>query len=405
MNRALLLALFLPSLAFGALTNHYVASDGTDTWANSTSNLTPCSLTTALANAAAGDVVNIKAGAYARTASDAAANSGSGTQPIVWVGCDTSWNQIVPARADQTGGKANGLLVTTNFPAITYDATYGWAANTKTGHILQSLKFAGSIDGSLVYLGASSSAIGLDVTNSSTGNGPIGIRLALYGIAFRCDASCSGGSGGTSASPIALNSYDKAVGCVCKASRAFGINMMANGQAIGNVIYGHGTYGIYLSGTTVTYNITAVGNTIYGGTSGVAFADAAFTSQSVVVGNHITDGSGYGVLALNASGSPVVIAGNRIVNMAQGATSWAGDWDAAAVYNTISTAVAAGGDYVSAGAGNLNLVSGAAGLETGPMGRDCGALQRIRDYPAVTNVNPNDTVDGVTGTYHPRFFR
>jgi hypothetical protein len=155
----------------------------------------------------------------------------------------------------------------------------------------------------------------------------------------------------------------------------------------------------------VTYNITAVGNTIYGGTSGVAFADAAFTSQSVVVGNHITDGSGYGVLALNASGSPVVIAGNRIVNMAQGATSWAGDWDAAAVYNTISTAVAAGGDYVSAGAGNLNLVSGAAGLETGPMGRDCGALQRIRDYPAVTNVNPNDTVDGVTGTYHPRFFR
>ena len=62
---------------------HYVASDGTDTWANATNSGTPCSLSTAITNAAAGDIVKIKAGTYTRSAADTVAIVGTEDANVV----------------------------------------------------------------------------------------------------------------------------------------------------------------------------------------------------------------------------------------------------------------------------------------------------------------------------------
>jgi len=51
-----------PEIAHAAI--HYVSNSGKATWANSTNISTPCSVSTAFANAAAGDVVNFRGGTY-----------------------------------------------------------------------------------------------------------------------------------------------------------------------------------------------------------------------------------------------------------------------------------------------------------------------------------------------------
>jgi hypothetical protein len=57
------------------MATHYVSSSGSASWANSTNSATPCSLATANSNAAAGDIVNLRAGTY--TTNLMPANSGS----------------------------------------------------------------------------------------------------------------------------------------------------------------------------------------------------------------------------------------------------------------------------------------------------------------------------------------
>jgi hypothetical protein len=377
-----------------AITEHYVSSDGTDTWANSVSSSTPCSLSTALTSATAGSRVNIKAGTYSRSASDTPAASGSATQPIIWRGCDASWNPISPAR--NTG---NLLLVTTNFPVIAYAATYGWAASAINYHLFQAIKFTGVISGSLLYVSTDSIIYGCSSTNSSTGASAIAIRMGADSTAFYCDAACDGGSGGATAAPIYLGGASaRCLDCYVTASKGYGIQLGSSGHVVvGNVVYGHTSYGIYCSGTAAQPQ-TIMGNTIYGG-KGIGFKDVAFTVLSVIVNNHVTDNADWGIVNLNASGSPILLAHNRTRDTSSGAVSWNGDWDNATMWNHVTTDT--GGpetDYVNAAGNNFNLISGAPGLETGDMGCDIGALQRVRDYPAVGNVLTADTVDGVTGT-------
>ena len=61
---------------------HYVSPSGSATWANSTTIATPCSLSTANANAKAGDIVYLRAGTY--NTQIAPANSGSAGAVITY---------------------------------------------------------------------------------------------------------------------------------------------------------------------------------------------------------------------------------------------------------------------------------------------------------------------------------
>jgi hypothetical protein len=82
--------LIFAQVVYGA--THYVASDGTDTWANSTNISTPCSISTAMANAEADDIVYLRGGTYSYTGNPAEpyhavyepTNSGTDGHPIIF---------------------------------------------------------------------------------------------------------------------------------------------------------------------------------------------------------------------------------------------------------------------------------------------------------------------------------
>lgn len=79
---AIFLTLMLPLSA--AITERYVSSSGTDTYANSSNSATPMSLTTAFANAVANDRINIKADGTYTISSPGVTISAAG--PIFWRG-------------------------------------------------------------------------------------------------------------------------------------------------------------------------------------------------------------------------------------------------------------------------------------------------------------------------------
>ncbi len=65
MKKSILISIIivlLTSPCFAA--THYVSPSGSATWANLTTIATPCSLSTANANAKAGDIVYLRAGTY-----------------------------------------------------------------------------------------------------------------------------------------------------------------------------------------------------------------------------------------------------------------------------------------------------------------------------------------------------
>lgn len=64
------------------MASHYVSPTGTATWANSTALATPCSLTTACSNAAAGDTVYLRGGTYTGTTYDITGNGTSGSRIV-----------------------------------------------------------------------------------------------------------------------------------------------------------------------------------------------------------------------------------------------------------------------------------------------------------------------------------
>lgn len=189
-----MMLLLLGPICRAAITEHYIASDGTDTWANSTNPATPCSLSTALTSATAGMRCNIKAGTYTRTATDTPAASGTATQPIIWRGCDASWNAITPTR-----NTPNLLLDTTNYPVLAYNATFGWVAGSINLHILTAIKITGNLSGDMFYVGTDCIIYGCSSTNSSTGGSPTAVRGGTRTIIQFCDFACDGASGGATA--------------------------------------------------------------------------------------------------------------------------------------------------------------------------------------------------------------
>lgn len=102
---AIFLSLMLPLSA--AITERYVSSTGTDTYANSTSSSTPMSLATAFANYAADDRINIKADGTYSIASSGVTLATNG--PSYWRGYTTTIGD--GGRATIDGGSAGASYV------------------------------------------------------------------------------------------------------------------------------------------------------------------------------------------------------------------------------------------------------------------------------------------------------
>lgn len=362
-----------------ALTNHYVASDGTDTWANSVSSSTPCSLATALSNAAAGDVVNIKSGTYSRTTTaDAATNSGTAISPIVWRGVNTSWNAIANSPYRTNG---NGALDVTGFPVISY-STGNWNFGSRNYHIFDSLVFSSSSGTSaaarIFDIGSYCVARRISLTNPSTNSAACGVRFSDYSIVIDCDFNLSGASGGYGC----IHFY----GTGCRAISCRAIQTQANCvylEGVLGTIYGcvlanapSGKAGIYDSAGSTSQTIVVINNTIYGCATGIYLGNSSLTRPQCIVNNHITDCTYAMDCGYDATNHvSAFLANNRLRNNSSGIRGF-DDWVSATSFSHVTTGSSVAEDFVDYSTSDFRLIGPAVGKGAGVFPYlDIGALQ------------------------------
>ncbi len=352
-------------------TDRYVTSTGTDTYANSTNIATPMSLTTAFANAAAGDRINILAGTYTRTGTDTLTNAGTNTSPIIYRGYSAS---IGDGFLGRTNG--SGALITTNMPTIAYNATFKF--NSLAFTIVESVIFTGNITGTVAATGADSVFKSCVVTNASTNAAAVAGGAAVRGILFDCDISLIGATGGSAAIAIAV-ANTRVIGCRIKGGPGTGIGILVNGAIgiviVGNVIYS--TTGFGISVTNVSGVLTIINNTIVGGGSDGINVVTATTGLQCIVNNIITDNTGIGINMVSVANTGF-LAYNRTRDNSGGAISSGTDWVAATTYAHVTTDT--GGpetDYVASGSNDYRLLAASPATNTGwlPLS-DIGGIQR-----------------------------
>lgn len=352
---------------------YWTICDGTATY--------PWTLTQAIASVAAGDRVNIKSGAYPRTATDTVGTDGTVTQPIVWRGYHTTIGDL--DAVGRTNG--NGPLIGTNFPVIAYDATRYWNSVNGNYHVYQCVKITGAYDGWLFTIGLYSNAENCIVENASTHETAVAITVNASGCVINCDASTTGASGSAAAVACVANAC-AVYGCRITGKNA-GIITSGNrsGQVyLNNVIFSCGGIGIDLSQiTSVGTQSRVCGNTIYscaGG--GILGPNAAMTVPSSYIDNHITDCTGYAFdSAYKGTGEVCgLFAFNRTRDNSSGAIDGHDDWATAAFNHVTTDTGGAGTDYADAGAGDFNLIATAPGR-----GKACNPY---RDIGAVQHADP-----------------
>jgi hypothetical protein len=331
--------------AFAAITERYVTSTGTDTYANSTNIATPMSLTTAVANAAAGDRINIKVGTYTRTATDTLTNSGTATSPIIYRGYSST---IGDGNLGRTG--SNGELITTNMPLLSYNSTFRLTSGNFT--VIESLNISGTISNNVLNLANDCVAKSCKIVNASTNAAAIALGVNVRSIAFDNDAELSGASGGNAAIN-ATAAPSRAIANRVKGGPAIGILCASSSAIIDNVIFAQAGVGISMNSTggiPVIY-----GNTIVVGTGDAIDVITGTTGLQCIVNNLITDNAGNGIDMVSAANAGF-LAYNRLRDNGTAINSGT-DWVAATSYGHVTTDT--GGpetDYTNSGGNDYSLI-------------------------------------------------
>jgi hypothetical protein len=359
-----------------AITERYVTSTGTDTYANSTNSATPMSLSTAFTNAVAGDRINIKVGTYTRAASDQPTNAGTATSPIIFRGYSSTIG-------DGYLGFTNSALVTTNMPTIAYNATFRVTA-MGAFTIWETIKVTGNVSNSLMTgTGANDAMIkSCSVTNASTNAAAAALSVGGRMIAFDNDLILSGASGGSAAvtngaiaNKVLYNRIKggPAVGLLLNANQAYTV--------IGNVIYS--STGVGISITNVTQSSCILGNTIVGGGADAINIVTATTGLQCIMNNLITDNTGDGI-DMVSTGNAAGVAYNRTRDNAN-AYNNAGDWITATKWGDVTTDTGgAETDYVASASNDYRLISASPARGAGLLpSASIGALQFLEPTPSL----------------------
>jgi hypothetical protein len=400
------------------MTAYYVSSDGSGdgsannvpmNWAHMTDFMSAGGDHTA----SAGDVFYIKAGTYTLSGTDTWTVDGTVTAPISIIGCDSSWNAVVPVRNATTGLLNTNSTAGTACPYLKYDGAYSLAANGADCIIYTGLSLTSARGAPAFYVGANCAVYGCSsvctLSNSSSnayGTGGTGTTFLM------CDAACTGAN--SSGAINMAGAGGRVIGCYCTDAGSGGagitINTATNCVILNNVIYGATDYGILVVSTSATAHHTIVNNTIYNCGGGISLSDAAYTIMCCIVGNHITDTGLYAINNPNATGSAVLLAFNRTRNNTSGPISWVGDFDALTTFKHVTSVTGDGTDeaqdFANYAAGNLTLNSAAPGKGTSYFPHmDIGALQKAEPtMPALTTILDSQTAIGElaaeSGTYH-----
>lgn len=350
-----------------AITDRYVTadSDGGDGTSGN-----PWTIVEAMANAVAGDRVNVKAGTYTLAANLQPTNSGTTASPIIWRGYNSSIGDLATQ-----GRLAAGNLDTTNFPVINGGASYYVANNSKTHHILQNIVIQGSRNGRVADSNTNWVVYRCYVVNSGTGASCIGWVTVGSTAFLDSDFELSGASGGAYCVDMA-SSGSVMIGCKIRDSQIIGVRYNS-GTCIAFSTINADTVGV-----DVTGNIPAVllFNTIQGGTVAIRGPNSAQTFYHVAVGNHLTDASGYSIDSqyVATANLALVLLGNRFRDNASGNTNGYADWVSATDWLNVTTDT--GGietDFVDATNGDFRLIAAAPAVAAGFLPYlDIGALQR-----------------------------
>lgn len=354
-------------------TDRYVTATGTDTYANSTVISTPMSWATMLANAAAGDRINVLAGAYSRTTSiDALTNAGTATSPIIIRGYGSS---IGDGNLGRTNG--NGPLITTNMPVLTYTTGRLTPGQAFVIYECLSITAAPTSSAATILLGADSVAKTCKFVYSGTSASGTSLSIGTRSIAFDCDASYTGASSGTSAvTCTAASAAVDSCRITSASSSAPGISIASSAVVYGNVIYAASGIGISMGNTAGAPYIR--NNTIVGGSSDGINIITATTGLQKIIGNMITDNTGAGINMVSAANCGF-LAYNRTRDNSGGGVASGTDWVAATSYGHVTTDT--GGsetDYTASGSNDYSLIGASPAIGVSwYLYSDIGALQRI----------------------------
>lgn len=352
-----------------ALTERYVTSGGTGSWADATNPATPAPWATMLTGAVAGDVCNIF-GSFTLAASSVMTSSGTSTSPIILRGRGGTPAAPTAAFLGRTNG--NGPMITTDMPAISYNATFRLTVGSFT--ILESLNIASSVAAVTITTSFDSAIVRCNIANADTTSAG-GIVAANAGrvILFDNDLIISS----PHASAIAVNCGNAITKLIANRIKGgVGVTTSSgNPFLVGNVIYG--CSGNAVTTTAASGSLTMVGNTIVGAAGTGILLVTSSTALQFWSGNMITDSGAYGVNWVTAQGCGIN-GYNRFRDNTSGNINLGTDWNAATGYANVTTD--SGGpetDYQDSGANDYRIISASPAKATGWLPyTDIGALQR-----------------------------
>jgi hypothetical protein len=366
-----------------AITNHYVTTTGSDTYANSTVIGTPCSLSTALTAltggaAAAGDRIYLKAGAYTqRSATDTITTDGTLVSPIIIEGYN-----VTPGDLNTPTYNADGSLDTTNYPVIDYAATFRMAATGSDYIVWRNIKITGAgagVSAALLQIGAQCVAHQCYVANPSTNASAVGITMGTQSIVENCDVLMAGASG-TLAGILGNSAHPRVIASRILDAPGAGILFTTGTShcvALDNVFFA-AVVGpcIDATGNTGTL-LTLRGNTCQGKATAVRVGAFTYTTLPYFGDNHITDCT-TGILSLQDGTSQLAgwFSHNRFRDNTANVDGF-DDWKTGGSAGEITTDTGgATTDYTDTTTNKYGLIAGAPGVKQASVpNRDIGAVQ------------------------------
>jgi hypothetical protein len=347
----------------------YVTADGSDTYANASSILTPCSLDTAIDNAAAGDRINILSGSYSQGA--VTGTGGTVAAPIVFRGYKTGSLDSLDTQPKNN----NGTVDTTDFPVITLTGI--WVPGAF--NILQNLSFTGSLNSALVGNNGVDNVTYLrcSVTNTASNAAARAVICDNSLMAISCYFSCTGAS---HASVVDADLNGFLYDCMILGASTSGLLLtLDEGTCVSCVFIGssktEGATGIAYSTSTLGRNTSSIANTFYNLTTAISHPNAATAQAPLIFVSNVCTDCGRFVNNLYATEVGAVLMYNRLRDVTNADASLL-----AVVINSITTDT--GGtetDFEGAGSSppDLRIITASPAKGAGiPRYADCGGLQR-----------------------------
>lgn len=336
-----------------AFTDRYVSSTGTDTYANSTSSGTPMSMATALANASAGDRINVISDGTYNLGTTSQTNAGNATDLIIWRGYNTTIGDLDSVGRDTP---ANGSgLITTDMPVISMTGSLTLASYTAW----MNFNVSGSVGG-LPLFGATTAPDNLvfyqcRFVNSNSSANTQALRVDDHSIVVMCDLDCTGATHGD-VLDMGLNSLAYA-NKITGTSTSVALLILANGAVVGNVFFNGGTAIEVGAGGTLPTHV--LNNTAYNCAKFFEMPNSAHTVLHSLTNNHVTDCTEFIDNLYSATAENIVV---EIFNRTRdNTTARTGIGDGLLVGEITTDTGGAETDYTNAASEDFSLITGAPG--------------------------------------------